>query len=128
MLDLNKFQSKLANHISLPLRAAMAGEIKLFQNVQKLYGTLGIHPPNQSYQANSLNRRNLFFLSSSSVTFASSIAYLLFEARTISDYGVPFCVSVIIFSGLAVNVIQIWRGENIYQFIANSDAFIEQSE
>lgn len=124
----NKFKSKLINHISLLSPAAMTGAIKLFQYVQNFYQTLGIHPPIQSYQTFSLNRRNLFFLSCSVLTFILSTAYLLFDAQSIQDFGIPFCASVIILSGFFIYIVQIWRNAEIFQLIEHFEKFIEQSK
>lgn len=112
---------------AMPSVMAGAKAIKLFQNVRKFYRTLGIYPPSPtSNQTISLNRKNLFILSGSLITFTLPSAYLLFEAKSISEFGIPFCVSVIILSTIAINLIQIWRGGRIYQFIENCDGFIEQ--
>lgn len=107
----------------------MICSLNLFRNVRKFYQTLGIYPPIQSHhQAFSLNGKNLFFLLSLVVPFTFAVAYFLFRAQSIQEFGIPFCASVIILSSFGINVIQIWRSAETYQLIEHFEHFINKSE
>lgn len=106
----------------------MAGKMKLFQTVQKCYGIMGILLPPKSFQNCSINARNLFFILSLTLTFFSTIAYFLFQARSLLDYGNSFYGSTSDLYTLADFLIAFWKMPTILKFIALCEKFIEQSK
>lgn len=105
----------------------MAGSKKLFQFVQKLFKILGIRPP-QKNETLSFNSRNLFFLFCYAQLFLSMIAFFLFKAKTMLEYGSSFFMFITQFIIALFFLILMWRITNILKLIAEFEQFIEKSE
>lgn len=115
-------------HFSFLSTLIMSGSIQLFQSVQEYYQTLGILPNSQSNRKFSVTFPKLipiFFLSMSCI---SSSAFLLFEAKTTSEYGGAFYAFISELCILYIFFVQVWQMPNTLQLVANFEKFIEKSK
>lgn len=109
------------------LNMASGGPIKLFQFVRKLCQSVGISlQPNQNrYHMNSMNWFTLFGLIQSII---STIAFILFEAESMAEFGISFfvflCAFICVFYSLGI----LLKVKHIPKNIGNWEAFIEKSE
>lgn len=101
--------------------------MKLFHHIRKWFETLGVYPV--QWQRKSLwNERNLFVIISLVQMFISSLAYFLYEAKSIGEYADSFfmvftnVVCVVFFS------ISIFKMSSIHMLIGEFEQFIEKSE
>lgn len=103
--------------------------IKLFQFIQKYYRAIGIHKPEPSQSdRHFLNSTNYIFILSSAPMLISSLAFLLYQAKTTYDFGLSiYYLSCLIFSGIYY-IIYIRQIKNISKYIENCEMFIEQSK
>lgn len=74
----------------------MAEKIKFFKLTREIYETAGIHLC-KSTGNGSFNLRNSFILIMLSVVFIVSTVFLLFDAKTIEEYGNSFYISTTVF-------------------------------
>lgn len=95
----------------------MAGrvKIKLFTIIQKLYQIIGV--------TNKNGIRTYFFLFCFAQFSFSSAAHLLFEASSLTEYGLVFYVSIT----TAIYAL-FWQMENTVDYIDNVEKFIQKSE
>lgn len=105
------------------------GSIKFFRFLQKFYGVIGIHRA----KANQLDRhfvnsKNCIFIASAASMLISSLAFLAYQAENTFDFGLSFLYSSALTAGGILYAIFTWKIENVFRFIANCDAFIEQSK
>lgn len=102
------------------------GTVELFRFIQKTYQDIGIIPPRPNENHCSFNAKKWYFLFCLAQFFISAAAYLLFEANSIIEYGMVFYTcSTTVFSSV-VYLILIWQRENILDFIANCEGFIQE--
>lgn len=104
--------------------AIMDGPIKLFQNVQNFYHTMGI----KSNQYFSLNAKKLFFLLFITLGGISVTAYFIFEAKTIEEYGNSFYSAISNLYTLVDFIVTVWRMPDILKLIEKCEKFIENSK
>lgn len=100
------------------------GKIKLFRFIQTTYQTVGIIPP----QPNSINTKKWYFLLGLVQFFISTVAYLLFEANSIIEYGMVFYTCTTALFSFVVYLVLHWQMKNTLNFIESCDRFIEKSE
>lgn len=101
--------------------------MELCHSVRKCFENLGIVPI-QSNQNSSFNSKNLFVLMCLLQMFLSSLAYLLFEAKSIGKLADSFYM---ILTSLACAIffsICIWKIANILQLIREFEQFIGKSK
>lgn len=110
---------------SLLSRLIMAGSIQLFQSVKKYSQTLGIYPDSQ---LNLFNFRNLFAIFCFFVNCISALAFFLFKANTILEYGVAFYSVISQLYIFYILFVQMWQMSNILKLIARFEKFIEKSK
>lgn len=99
----------------------------LFKSLRKRWQTMGIIPPSPN-QIHSFNQKNLFFLLSLTMITISTIAFLIFQAKTLIEYGSCMFLSFADLSSLADVLISIWRIPIIFKMIEMCERFIEISE
>lgn len=105
----------------------MAGAtIKLFQSVHQFYHDMGIYPsqPNQNRKPNA---KNVFVLLSAIQLCITSLAFFLFEANSITEYGISFYMSL---SELTITVyflIVAWKIPKNLKLIDEMEQFITKS-
>lgn len=107
----------------------MAGQrsVKLFLFIQKYYQTVGIHSPQPNQIRCSFNRKNVIFVVCSVQSIVSTTAFLLFEAKSVLDLGMPVFFLACLFLALTLYLIPIWQMRNISEFIDYCEAFIASS-
>ena len=78
----------------------MAGELKILECVRRFYHDMGIYS-HQSNQNRLLNMKNILLLSSLILYSTAALAFFIFKATSISEYGISFCMVI---SGLSMVV------------------------
>lgn len=100
--------------------------MKLFQYIRDCYQTVGVYPM-QSNRNSVFNSKNVFVLMCALEMFTSSLAYFLFEAKSIGEFADSFfmvlssCVCAVYFS------ISIFKIAHILELIGGFEQFIEKS-
>lgn len=105
----------------------MAGQTKLFQSLRKYFqilGTLSL----ESDENPSINPRNAFVLFCYIQLFISSVAFTMFEAETVTDYGLNYYAYTSELLCVFVISTQIRRMAIISTFIENCEEFIARSK
>lgn len=102
--------------------------IKLFSFIQKTYHDTGINPPTCNQNRSSINSKNWIILCCLTLILLPSTAYLLLEANSLIEYGMAFFICVTVIGLFIVYLIPLWESKTIFNFIENSEQFIEKSE
>lgn len=89
---------------------------------------MGIYSPVKFNEIYSINPRNLFFTLSLTLTFISTVAYFLFQANSILDYGNSFYGSTSDLYTLTDFLVAVWKMPTILKFIELCEKFIENSK
>lgn len=105
----------------------MDGKIKLFQFVQNGYQIMGIYP-SQSNRNVLLNAKNVYFSLTMIEMIISSMAFFVFQAESIEEFGQSFFVSITILYALVGLLITIWKIPNILMLIEHFDEFVGKRE
>lgn len=113
--------------VSLVLIAAMSRPIKLFQFTQKLYHSIGIHPP-QSDENHLINIKNGLCIFTWIQMGTLSGAFFLFKAKRLDEYGISFHVAVSVAAGLFYFITNIYQLKNILKLIERFEEFIGLSK
>lgn len=101
----------------------MTTSIKLFQFFQKFYEIIGIHSAQANFKLSKTTC--LIFLQMFTVT---TVAYLVFDAKSMLDYGFGFFSLIYSINFNVMYLIFIWEFENTTKFIARCEEFIAKSE
>lgn len=105
-------------------REAMAQKFQFFRLIRELFQKSGIHPIYQSNQNRTkFNFRNLFIFLSLAQTFVYSVAYLLYDADAIEEYGQSFYASVTILLLLFLWPTFIHNMGNLFDLMDQMDGF-----
>lgn len=101
-------------------------KIKLFQSVQKFNQMTGIYPsqPNQNY---SFNWRSVAILLLFTLTFISSIAFIVIEAESIPEYAQSFYICITELCIAMDFIAMCCKMRNVLQLIETYEEFIEKS-
>lgn len=128
LFRLIEYNSPRSALFSLRSLVKMVKPIALLQFLQKFHQIIGIFPfqPNRKQYLTKWNR-TIFLVSTTQFLFAST-AFLMFDAKSIFDYGFGFCVLICIINPNVIYLIFIWQSENTLKFIENCEAFIEKSK
>lgn len=104
-------------------------KIKLFLTVKKFYEIIGIClPRSESNRKWSMfNIKNVSILIFLIQMFLASTAFVLFQAKTVFEYGFPTYVSMTLTSSVIYLFIQLWKIEDILRLMKTCDEFIEKS-
>lgn len=108
----------------------MASSIKLFQFIQKFHKIIGIDLYQQlvDHEQYSVNSINIIFLISFAQIICTTIAFLVFEAKSFFAYGFSFFTIICVISSAVIYLIFIWQSQNTSKFIENCERFIEESK
>lgn len=52
----------------------------------------------------------------------------MFQAKSMFEYGLAFCILIAMINGIAIYSIFIWQSENTLKFIHNCEEFVETSK
>lgn len=118
--------ASLPSCVSLVLIVAMARPIKLFQFLQKLYHLIGIHPP-QSNENHKFNLQNGFFIFAWVQMVTLTGAFILFKAKTFSEFSISFHICVTTLVNLFGYIMNIYQKGNILNLIEKLNEFIGKS-
>lgn len=103
--------------------------MELFLSVRKFWLTMGIKPtPNPKQIHHPPNARNGIFLLSLIMIFISTMAFLLFRANTLLEYGSCMYGSLSEFCVFFDVLISIWRTPTIFKMIETCEQFIKMSK
>lgn len=111
--------------VSLWPSIIMTSSVKLFQFFQNIHQTIGIceSQPNQQRWLKKL----IYRIGLVSFVF-SSFAFLIFEARSLFDYGFGSFSLITVVNSSILYVLFIWKSENILKSIGKCEEFIEKSK
>lgn len=114
-------------HISQLSQLQSLPTMNFFQSVRKFYETLGICSLhlNQTYF---FNVKIFFFYFVIAFVWISEIAFCLFEAASVADYGKSFYAFVTQFSLFWGFLTTIWLISNILKLIGRYEMFIAKSK
>lgn len=101
--------------------------MELFHSNREFWQTMGIKPPHPN-QIHPFNARNLFFILSLIMVCISTLAFLVFRAEVMLEYGICVYGSLSDLTLLADILISIWQIPNIFKMIEMCEQFIEMSE
>lgn len=108
------------------------GSIKLFAFYKKynqVIGTDSSPPPNQNHQHQTLDAAKPIIVAIClGQFFISTAAFVLFEAKTIYDYGITFFAILSMILTIFTYLIPFVQMRRILKFIENCEKFIEKSE
>lgn len=109
------------------IAAAMAQKLQFFKLIRELYQKIGMHPC-RSNESGSYNVRNSFIFIHLAQTFIESVAFLLFEANSIEEYGQSFYASVTLLLLLCLWPSFIHNMDNLFNLMDQMDEFGQKSE
>lgn len=108
---------------------ASGDSIELFQFIKKYYDAIGINKPESNHlDWHFFNSTNWILILSAISMLISSIAFLLFQAKTTYDFGWSFLYSLCLFFGGIFYVIFSFQIKNISIFIKSCEIFIQNSK
>lgn len=99
--------------------------MKLFESVQKYFRTLGIHPP-ESSEKSTYNLLNLIVLLVLVTGSIFTMAFCLFKAITVREYGDSFYASVTEMANTVYLLSNIWKMRTIFNVITRLEDFIQK--
>lgn len=118
----------------------MAGSIKFLHFIQKFHRIIGIRlsQPEQKIVFALFKRKCvtisissfkiiIFLIFCTQILF-TTVAFLLFDAKSMFDYGLALFIFISTICGIAIYVIFVWQSKNTLKFIENCESFIEKSE
>lgn len=97
-----------------------------FYSLRECYRRVGI-VPKQSHRSSPFNSKNLFILMGLFLMFISSLAYLLFEAKSIGKSADSIYMVLSSFVCVIIFLISIWKISTILELIEDYERFIEKS-
>lgn len=111
--------------VSSLLIVAMVGRIQLLRSVQESYRVIGVV---QSNENSSLNWRCLFILFGLHVPGAGLLAFMVFKAKSVFEFGTCFYGYVTIIASTAYFLFQLWKVTNISKLIGSLEEFMAKSK
>lgn len=114
--------------LSIDMASRGGGTIKLFRFIQKTYKYIGIYPPKPNDIRSPIILKNWLVLLCEAQFFISSIAFLMFEANSMIEFGMASFMSATVLLCSVLYLVLFWEMKNILDFIGNCERFIEKSE
>lgn len=112
--------------ISFKLFVKMASSIKLFQFVQQCHQIIGVFPSQSNQNQRLIKSTKTKFLIFSAQLMVSTAGFLVFEAKSMFEYGFTFFILISIINSIVVYLIFIWQSKNTSKFVENCEGFIEK--
>lgn len=100
--------------------------IELFQFNQKYCQTIGIHMAQTKKDRHTVNSIRLVFSVVLLLYSMASVAYVVYDAETISDYGACFFVLIAVAETVTMYLVTISKWKDILIFTENCERFIEK--
>lgn len=107
---------------------AGSGSIKLFQFYQNYSQTVGIYESQTNRNRYNINLKRIIVIISSIQYEIALVAYMLYYATFMVEYGEGFTTLITIVKGNIDYFIFAWKMEDILEFIRNCETFIEKSK
>lgn len=101
--------------------------MKLFQCTQKFFRMLGLHPP-QHCQNSSFNLKNILIILLLVIGFLDAIAFLLFQAKSVKEFGDSFYVSATEWGTLVYFSIHVRKMTNVSNLIERFGGLVQKSK
>lgn len=101
--------------------------MKLFQCTQKFFRMLGLHPP-QHCQNSPFNLKNTVIILLLVVGFLDAIAFLLFQAKSVKEFGDSFYVSASCCGTLVYFSIHVRKMTNVSKLIERFEGLLQKSK
>lgn len=89
---------------------------------------MGIKPTDANQKQSSVNWKFTIFLSFLLHQWFTAIAFLVFEAESMFDYGLAFYIFLSITNSTVISLLFLFEKENTFEFIKNCERFIEKRE
>lgn len=106
----------------------MAGSIKLFESLKEYFEFMAVHPP-KSNQENRFNSMNLLIFLLFVLLFLSSVAFLIFEAKSAYDVSFSYYIATtLILAMVCYFPCIVFKITDIYSLITEFEGFIEMSK
>lgn len=107
----------------------MAGQLKLkmFQSLRKYFQILGTYSPGPD-ESRLFNLKNIFTLFCYIQLFISAVAFTLFKAKTVIEFGLNYYGYMTELLCVFVISTQIYQMNNILKLIEDCEDFIEKSK
>lgn len=102
--------------------APTSSTIKPFQFTQKYYHDIGIFP--SQLQPNHFNRKNVFILSISMLTFTGMVLYFSYEAKSMEEMAITFYGFTSLLSSIIANLLIINQRDPIFRLFQSFEDFI----
>lgn len=102
-------------------------EIRLFQSLQSYYQILGTFSP-ESDSSHQFKPRNIFTLFCYTQLFVSAVAFTIFKATTIIEFGLNYYGYMTELLCVFVILTHIYRMNDILKLIENCEDFIAKSK
>lgn len=114
--------------ISYMLTIKMTDSIKLFRFIQIFYQFYGIYPLQLSQNHRSFNVKKCVFLICGVQCIVSSLLFLLFEVKSMFEYGMTFYTLLWTIFSMGLYLIPAWQMKETLEFIECCERFIEASK
>lgn len=110
------------------LSIKMADSIKLFQLNRKSCELIGIYVPQTEKDRHKRNSINLTFVICLTQFAITLVAFLLYDANSMSDYGAACYTLFTVLGSTIAYLIFVWKMNEILTFVANCELFIGKSK
>lgn len=102
----------------------MAGSVGFSQHFQKVHKFIGIFQK----ESKSIDTKSIICGMCSVQFLLTTLAFIVFEANSMFDYGFGFFVLILIIEAVVIYLLFIWQSANTLHFIDNCEKFIEKSK
>lgn len=102
-------------------------KIKLFQSLREYFQILGFFPPTSDH-SRPFNWRNVLVLFFYIQMFASVLAFTLFRAKTVVEFGLNYYGYMTELVCISAILLQIYQKFETFKLIADCEEFIEKSK
>lgn len=89
---------------------------------------MGIFPPQADETRRSIIERRTILLFGNAMVVLPTIAYLVFDAQSMFEYGMGFFITLTGTNTVVVYLLFIWQAENTINFIESCQQFIAKSK
>lgn len=122
------FRRTVSETFSLLVAFEMAASIKLFSFIRKYRHVLGLYSLDTSQNVSSFNSRNWIYIISYVLFFVPSVAFFLYDAKSMQEYGISFYSASMAFFLMCIYTQMVVQMKNICHFTESFEQLIEKSE
>lgn len=106
----------------------MTGSIKLFKFFREFHYGIGLIPSQANQKQYPINWRYIGFLSFLVHQTLDTYAFLVFEAKSMFEFGFSFYVSLVFTNAVIITILFDWQNEKVFEFIRTCERFVEKSK